>query len=113
MLLKIDAVFEGALGFVLLLAAATGTLGSSDFPTPVGQVVLLVVGCALLMLCGLISSGRIGLRALALGNGVTALAGLAWLFGAAGWSNAGAALVAVTVAVLVLLAAAQAATLRA
>jgi hypothetical protein len=38
---------------------------------------------------------------------------LAWLFAADGWSAAGASVVAVTVAVLAVLAAAQAATLRA
>jgi hypothetical protein len=47
------------------------------------------------------------------GNAVSALAGLAWLGVADGWSTAGAALVGVTVAVLAVLAAAQAATLRA
>jgi len=113
MLLKLDAIFEGLLGLVLLLAAATGALGSSDFPAPVGTVVLIVAGWALLTLCGLIWSGRIGLRALVLGNGITALAGLTWLIAADGWSGAGTALVACVVAVLAVLAAAQVATLRA
>ena len=113
MLLKLDAIFEGLLGLVLLLAAAPGALGSSDFPAPVGTVVLIVAGWALLTLCGLIWSGRIGLRALVLGNGITALAGLTWLIAADGWSGAGTALVACVVAVLAVLAAAQVATLRA
>jgi hypothetical protein len=52
-------------------------------------------------------------RALAIGNAVSALAGLVWLIVADGWSAAGALLVGVTVAVLAVLAAAQAATLRA
>jgi hypothetical protein len=113
MLLKLDAVFEGVLGLVLLAAVVTGALDSSDFPSPVGTVVLLIAGCALLALCGLIWSGRIGLRALALGNGAAAAAGLIWLLAADGWSSAGATLVALTVVALTVLAAAQAATLRA
>ncbi|HEY7017428.1 MAG TPA: hypothetical protein VH297_03085 [Gaiellaceae bacterium] len=113
MLVRLDAVFEGLLGVVLLLAAATGVLDSSDFPSPVGTVVLLLAGWALLTLCGLIWSGRIGLRELALGNAAGAVAGAAWLLLADGWSAAGAALVGVTVAVLAVLAAVQAATLRA
>ena len=112
MLAKVDAIFEGVLGIVLLLAAATGGLDSSDVPW-VGTAALLVVGWLLLILCGLIWSGRVGLSALAIGNAATALAGLAWLFAADGWSAAGATVVAVTVAVLAVLAAAEAATLRA
>ena len=113
MLVKVDALLEGVLGIALLLAAATGALDGSDFPHPVGKAVLLVAGWALLTLCGLIWAGRIGLRALALGNAVSALAGLAWLLVADGWSTAGAVLVGGTVAALAVLAAAQAATLRA
>ncbi len=64
-------------------------------------------------LCGLIWTGRVALPALAIGNAVSALAGLVWLIVAAGWSAAGASLVGVTVVVLAVLAAAQAATLRA
>jgi hypothetical protein len=94
------------------MAAATGTLDSSDFPW-VGTAVLLVVGWLLLILCGLIWSGRVGLRALAIGNAVSAVAGLVWLLAADGWSTAGATVVAVTVSALVLLAAAQVATLLA
>jgi hypothetical protein len=112
-LVKLDALFEGLLGLALLLAVATGALDASDFPHPVGTSVLLIAGWALLTLCGLIWSGRVGLRELAVGNAVSALAGLVWLLGADGWSAAGAAVVGVTVAVLAVLAAAQAATLRA
>ena len=110
--MKVDALLEGVLGIALLLAAATGALDGSDFPHPVGTAVLLVAGWALLTLCGLIWAGRIGLRWLALGNAVSALAGLAWLLAADGWSAAGAILVGGTVAALAVLAAAQAATLR-
>jgi len=113
MLVKVDAVFEGVLGLALLLAAASGALDGSDFPRPVGTALLLVAGWALLTLCGLIWSGRVGVRALVLGNAVSALAGLVWLFAADGWSTAGAVVVGATVAVLAVLAAAQAATLRA
>jgi hypothetical protein len=113
MLVKVDALLEGVLGIALLLAAATGALDGSDFPQPVGTAVLLVAGWALLTLCGLIWAGRIGLRWLALGNAVSALAGLAWLLLADGWSTAGAVLVGGTAVALAVLAAAQAATLRA
>lgn len=98
---------------MILLGAATGALDSSDFPAPVGTALLLIAGCVLLALCGLIWIGRIGIRTLALGNGVTAGAAFLWLLLAEGWSTAGAVLVAITVAALAGLAAAQAATLRA
>ena len=113
MLVRLDALFEGVLGVVLLLAATTGALDGSDFPRPVGTAVLLLAGWALLMLCGLIWSGRIGLRALALGNAAGAALGLLWLLAADDWSAAGAVVVGVTVGALAVLAAAQAATLRA
>ena len=113
MLAKIDAIFEGPLGLVLLLTAATGALDGSDFSSPVGTVVLLLAGWALLTLCGLIWAGWIGLRELAVGNALAALVGLVWLLAADGWSAAGATVVGITVAALAVLAAAQAATLRA
>lgn len=113
MLVRADALFEGLLGIALLLCGATGALDGSDFPSPVGTVVLLLAGWALLTLCGLIWSGRVGVRALAIGNAVSAVAGLVWLVVADGWSAAGATFAAVTVAALAILAAAQAATLRA
>jgi hypothetical protein len=112
-LVRADALFEGVLGLVLLLGVATGALDGGDFPAPVGTVVLLLAGWLLLMLCGLIWSGRLGLWALAAGNAVSAAAGLLWLLLADGWSTAGAVLIAITVALLAGLAAAQAATLRA
>jgi len=112
-LVRVDALFEGVLGLAVLLAVATGALDESDFPSPVGEVILLLAGWALLTLCGLIWSGKIGLRELAVGNAVSALAGLLWLLLADGWSTVGAVTVGLTVAVLAVLAAAQAATLRA
>jgi hypothetical protein len=113
MLVRIDALFEGVLGLVLLLCGATGALGAPDFPSPVGTVVLLLVGWALLTLCGLIWAGWIGLRELAIGNAAAAVAGFVWLLAADGWSAAGATVVGITVVALAILAAAQAATLRA
>jgi len=101
------------LGIILLSFAAAGTLDGSDFPWPVGTVLLVIASLALVALGGLIWSGRIGLQTLALGNGVSAVAGFLWLLLAEGWSTAGAVLVAITVAGLAVLAAAQAATLRA
>jgi hypothetical protein len=112
MLTRVDALFEGVLGLVLLLAVASGALDGSDFPRPVGTAVLLLAGGVLLALCVLIWSGRIPLRALAAGNAVSALAGLAWLLLADGWSTAGAVVVGGTAAALACLAAAQAAALR-
>jgi hypothetical protein len=113
MLVRLDALFEGVLGVILLLAAVTGALDASDFPRPVGTVVLLLAGWLFLTLCGLIWTGHVGLQALALGNTAAALLGLLWLLAADGWSAAGAAIVGVTVGALAVLAAAQAATLRA
>jgi hypothetical protein len=110
---QIDALFEGVLGITVLLCVATGALDSSDFPYPVGTVVLLLAGWALLTLCGLIWAGWIGLRELAIGNALSAAAGLVWLLAADGRSAASATVVGITVAVLAGLAAAQAATLRA
>ena len=85
-------MFEGVLGVVLLLGAATGTFDEGDFPAPVGKALLVFAGWVLLALCGLIWVGRVGIRALALGNGVTAVAGFLWLLLAEGWSTAGAVL---------------------
>jgi hypothetical protein len=90
-----------------------GWLGAGDFPQPVGAAVVAVIGGLLLVLGAVLWRGEIGLHALAAGNALTAIAGLVWLGLASGFSAAGAALVAVTVAGLVGLAAAQAATLRA
>ena len=113
MLIRIDAVFEAALGIALLVGAASGALDGSDFPRPVGTVVLAIVGVALLVLAVLIWSNRVSLRALVVCNTVSALAGILWLAAVSGFSTAGTIVVAVTVAGLAGLAAAQAATLRA
>jgi hypothetical protein len=113
MLVRIDAAFEAVLGIALLLGAATGTLDGSDFPRPVGTLVLVIAGLALVVLAALIWSGRVSLRALVVGNAASALAGIVWLAAVSGFSTAGTIAVAVTVAGLAGLAAAQAATLRA
>jgi hypothetical protein len=113
MLVKLDAVFEGALGTTLVVAAATGGLEDSDFPRPVGAALLVVIGLALVLLGVAIWTGRIGLRELALGNAVSALAGVVFLLAVSGFSSAGTALVAIVVACLASLAAAQALSLRA
>src|SRR5215210_1000352 len=100
MIVKLDALYEGVLGVALVLAAATGALDGSDFPSPVGTAILLIVGWVLLALCGLIWSGRLALRWLAAGNALAAAAGLVWLLAAEGWSSAGAGLTSTTVVVL-------------
>ncbi len=113
MLVKLDAVFEAALGTALIVGASTGALDGSDFPRPVDAKLLVIVGLALLLLGLAIWSGRLGLRELALGNAVSAVAGIVFLVAVTGFSILGTTLVAVTVACLAGLAAAQAATLRA
>jgi len=113
MLVRIDAAFEAVLGIALLLGAATGALDGSDFPRPVGTLVLVIAGLALVVLAALIWSGRVSLRVLVVGNAVSAVAGIVWLAAVSGFSTVGTIVVAVTVAGLAGLAAAQAATLRA
>jgi hypothetical protein len=106
-LVRIDAVFEAALGLALLVGFDGG-----DFPSPVGRVVVVTVGCLLLALAVVLWLGIVGPAALALGNAVTAGAAVAWLLAVSGFSSAGAALVAVTAGALVFLAIRQAAALR-
>jgi hypothetical protein len=67
----------------------------------------------LLLLGVILWRGGVGLRALAAGNAATAIAGIVWLALGSGFSAAGGAVVTVTIAALVGLAAAQVATLRA
>jgi hypothetical protein len=106
-LVRIDAVFEGALGVVLLLGAATGGLGAADFPHPVGTVAVVVVGCLLLVLAAVLWGGGASVTALAVGNAATAVAALVWLVAAAGFSSAGAWLLGLTIAGLAALAVTQ------
>jgi hypothetical protein len=109
---RADALFEAALGVVLLAGAATGTVGGSDFPWPVGATVLLAVGALLLLLGAVLWTGRVGTKALAAGNALTAAVAIAWLTAVSGFSATGVFLVGVAVAGLACLAAVQAATLR-
>ena len=109
---RVDAVFEAGLGLVLVLGALSEALDGADFPTPVGRVVLLGVGISLIVLGVVLWTGRVGVRALALGNALTGIAGLVWLVAATGFSAAGLAVVAAAVAALAGLATAQALSLR-
>ena len=114
MLVKLDALFEVVLGAALLLSAATGALGRSDLPRPVGDTAVLTTAGLLLVVLGIaIWAGPIGLKALALGNAVSAVVLSIWLVTATGFSDTGTAFVAIAVAGLAVLAATQAATLRA
>jgi hypothetical protein len=109
---RADALFEAALGLVLLMGAATGALDASDFPGPVGSAVIAAVGALLLVLACVIWSGRVAAAALAAGNAATAIAALIWLIVAGEFSTGGVMIVAITVVALAVLAAAQAVTLR-
>jgi hypothetical protein len=104
-----DAAVEAALGVTLL----AGDFGAADFPHPVGRATAIVVGAALVLLGVLLWRAPVGLRNLAVGNAITALAAVVWLAAASGFSLAGSALVAAAAAALAVLAAVQAATLRA
>jgi hypothetical protein len=110
--LRADAAFEALLGLFLVAGALTGGLDASDFPSPVGRPVVLAVGVVLLVLAWAIWTHRIGVAALAAGNALSAALGVAWLVGVSGFSTAGAVVVAVTVAALVVLAVVQVVTLR-
>ena len=111
--IRADAVVELVLGVVLLVGAATGWLEASDFPDPVTGWVVAFAGVAHILLAGVLWVGWISLSVLAVGNAVAALAGLAWLAVAAGFSSAGAAFIVVAASALLGLAAAQLVTLRA
>ena len=106
---RADAVFEVALGVVLLVGAAAGGLA---FPDPVGRVVAALAGAALVLVGAVLWRARIGVAPLAAGNIVTAIAGVAWLAAANGFSTGGAAFVGAAVAGLVALAAAELALTR-
>jgi hypothetical protein len=106
-LVRADALFEAALGLALIVGAATGALGPADFPHPVGTPLIVAAGCILLVLAAVLWTGAISIAALAIGNAITPSLALTWLLAASGFSAAGTALVAVTAAGLVTLAAAQ------
>jgi 4-amino-4-deoxy-L-arabinose transferase-like glycosyltransferase len=112
--LKVDAVVEGVLAIVLVFGALVGFLRGDDFPSPVNGVVVALVGLALIpvaiFLWRLGSAERVPkrtLRVIATANAVTALLLGIWLFAADGFSDAGRAVTAATVAALFVLAALQ------
>jgi len=112
-IVRADSVFETVLGLVLVVGAATSVLGSGDFPSPVGTVLVLLFGCALLPVGALLwrlargpVPGRL-LRTLATANVATVAAVLFWYLALDGFSSAGSALAIATAAALALLAAAQ------
>jgi hypothetical protein len=108
-IVKVDAAVEAALGVTLL----AGGFGATDFPHPVGRVVAIVVGALLVFLGVVLWRAPVGLRELAAGNAITAVAAVAWLAAASGFSLAGSTLVAAAAGALFVLAAVQVATLRA
>lgn len=111
-LVRIDAVFEGVLGVVLVAGGATGGLGAADFPHPVGAAVAVVVGCLLLVLAVFLWRSGVSITALAVGNALTAAVAVIWLLAADGFSTAGTWVLALTIGGLAALAAAQARAAR-
>lgn len=110
-IVRADAVFEAALGIVLLIGGATGALTAADFPQPVGRPLVVAVGIVLFPLALVIwrlPPARETLRALALGNMLTALLGAVWLALASGFSVQGAAVTGAAVAIFACLALVQA-----
>src|SRR5919201_6647900 len=107
--IRADAVFEVALGIVLLVGAAADGLA---FPHPVGRVAVAVCGGTLVLLGAVLWRAPLGPAPLAAGNVVTAVAGVAWLAAANGFSPAAAAFVGAAVSGLVALAAAELALAR-
>jgi hypothetical protein len=112
--LKVDSVVEAALAIVLVVGAIAGALRGDDFPSPVNGVVVVLVGLLLIpvavLLWRLAQAPRVArrtLRLIATANAATALLAVVWLFAAEGFSSAGTAVVAATVAALATLAAMQ------
>ena len=111
--LKADAIVEAALAIILVGGAITGALGGDDFPSPVNGVVVALVGLALIPVAVVLwrfaraPVPKRTLRVIATANAVTALLAAIWLFAADGFSDAGRAVVAATIAALATLAAMQ------
>jgi hypothetical protein len=112
--LKVDAVVEAALAIVFVVGAIIGALGGDDFPSPVNGVVVALVGLALIpiavvlwRLARAVPVPKRTLRLVATANAMTALLAAIWLFAADGFSDAGRAVVAATIAALAALAAMQ------
>ena len=112
-IVRVDSIFETALGIVLVAGGAVGLFGPEDFPTPVGTVLVVVFGFALLPVGALLWQLARGplpqrlLRTLGTANLATAAAAAAWYLAASGFSAAGAALTILTGVALALLSAAQ------
>ena len=113
-IVKTDAMFELALGLVLIVGAAGGILDGADYPSPVERWLLAAFGAALLpvgaFLWRLARSERITsrmLRLLGLANAGTAVVAIAWLIVASGFSSLGTVVTAFVAAVLACLAVAQ------
>ncbi|MGB2876201.1 MAG: hypothetical protein WBB76_12100 [Gaiellaceae bacterium] len=112
-IVRADAVFETALGVVLVVGTGASWLGPADFPAPVGTPLLIAFGGALLPVGGLLwqlASTPVSpalLRTLATANLATAAAALAWRIAASGFSTAGSTLTLSTTGVLAALAATQ------
>jgi hypothetical protein len=111
--LKVDAGVEAVLAIVFVVGAITGALGGDDFPSPVNGVVVALVGLALIPVAVVLwrlaraPVPKRTLRVIATANAVTALLAAIWLFAADGFSDAGRAVVAATIAALATLAAMQ------
>jgi hypothetical protein len=112
-IVRVDGLFEAALGVVLLAGALAGALDADDFPAPVGAALVGAFGAALVgvaivlwLLGGRPVAPRL-LRALAAANLATAVAALVWLLAASGFSSAGAGLALATAACLAALGSAQ------
>jgi hypothetical protein len=118
-IVRADGVFEIGLGLLLVVGAAAGWLDDSDFPTPVGTTLIVLVGVALIAIGALLvrlAGGAVPpqlLRNLAIGNSVTAAAAVVWCVAAEGFPNAGSAIVLATASALLALAAVQLSSLKA
>jgi xanthine/uracil permease len=113
MALKVDAVVEAVLAIVFVVGAIAGVFRRDDFPSPVNGVVVALVGLALVPVAVYLwrlaraPVTRRTLRLIATANLVTAALLAIWLFAADGFSDAGRAVTAITVAALATLAAVQ------
>ena len=114
LVLKADAVVEGALAVLLAGGAAVGLLSAADFPGPINRVVIAVVGIALVPVAFVLwrlgqrtRVPRASLQMVAAANGATSVVAVAWLLMADGFSASGAAAAGATAALLACLAAVQ------
>jgi hypothetical protein len=119
LLLRIDGLFEAALGALLIVSALTGFSSTLGLPFPATDPVLIAAGLLLLPLLPLLWAHshrpqRSLLRALAVGNGVGALFFILWvLIWHSKFHAAGAVLVVAVSGILALLAVFQGGVTRA